>query len=199
MTVNLSRESILTTQINYTTVDGTAEAGVDYETVAGQLSFEPLATSKKIVVPILGDKIDEIDEAFTIELERTSSTITIADDDSPPEIVIADLSIIEGDIGTKTAFVTVSLSNPSSFPIAVDYTTEDNTAEAGLDYGAVSGRLDFAPGEASKVISVPIIGDSLDEIDKELIVKLTNPNNATIADDRGTITMKLPIYLLAVN
>jgi hypothetical protein len=58
-----------------------------------------------------------------------------------------------------TATVTVQRSGDSLAPATVSYRTADQTAIAGEDYGAVAGTLDFAQGERSKVVSVPILQD----------------------------------------
>ena len=44
--------------------------------------------------------------------------------------------------------------------VSVGYATSDLTATAGVDYTAVSGTLNFMPGETSKPISIPVIGDT---------------------------------------
>ena len=64
--------------------------------------------------------------------------------------------------------------------MTVDYATRDYSALAGEDYVATSGTLTFDPGQTSKTISVEILGDTNVEPDEELIVELTNPNNAGI-------------------
>ncbi|HBL61358.1 MAG TPA: hypothetical protein DDZ80_23890, partial [Cyanobacteria bacterium UBA8803] len=53
------------------------------------------------------------------------------------------------------------------------------------DYTATSGTLTFASGETSKTITVPIIGDLLNEDNETFTVNLSNPTNATIADGQG--------------
>jgi len=47
--------------------------------------------------------------------------------------------------------------------VTVRYATADGTAVAGGDYVAQSGVITFAPGELSKTISVPVMGDVVDE------------------------------------
>jgi ELWxxDGT repeat protein len=112
-----------------------------------------------------------------------ANAITIADNDLPPTISIADVSFNEGKTGTNNnATFTVSLSNPSSRVTTVDYATADGTALAGVDYTKVeSTTVSFAPGEISKKIIVPIIGDLVDETDKNFQVNLSKPTSATLA------------------
>jgi hypothetical protein len=54
--------------VNYTTRDGTALAGKDYVATSGTLSFPAGVTSQTIVVGILGEKLFEGNEAFSVDL-----------------------------------------------------------------------------------------------------------------------------------
>ncbi|MBN3906546.1 MAG: PQQ-dependent sugar dehydrogenase [Nostoc sp. NMS1] len=76
--------------VDYTTVDGTAKAGSDYQTVSATLSFAAGQASKTIVIPIINDNVGESNETFTlkfsnavgVQLTNQQTTITILDDDS---------------------------------------------------------------------------------------------------------------------
>src|SRR4051812_45229054 len=57
----------------------------------------------------------------------------------PASLTVSDVSILEGNAGTRNALVTVSLSGSSNSPVSVDYSTANGTAFAGSDYQAVSG------------------------------------------------------------
>src|SRR6185295_8434620 len=81
-------------------------------------------------------------------------------------------------------------SAPSSKTITVDYTTANGTALDGPDYVGITaanpGRLTFAPGETSKVATVAVVGNTLDEPNKNFFVNLSGPTNATITDGQAT-------------
>ena len=66
---------------------------------------------------------------------------------------------MEGDAGTINAVFTVSLSQASGKPITVVYTTNPNTATAGVDYQGITSTLTFFPGESNKPIQVAVNGD----------------------------------------
>ena len=85
---------------------------------------------------------------------------------------------------------TVTLANRTPLRVSVAYATADGTATAGSDYTATSGTLVFAPGETSKTIAVPILGDTAFEPDETFTLTLSNPVNATSAQQRrpGAIT-----------
>src|SRR5262245_53314186 len=64
---------------------------------------------------------------------------TLEDRTVPASFSINDVSIIEGDSGTRNALVTVSLYDPGrTGGISVGYTTANGTAASGSDYQAVS-------------------------------------------------------------
>ncbi|WP_228281184.1 Calx-beta domain-containing protein, partial [Malaciobacter pacificus] len=137
------------------------------------------------------DDTDEPVEEFTLTVDVTSDnttnvsstgTASIIDNDGIPQIVISDSSVNEED-GVLT--FTISLSNPSSETITVDYVTADGTALAGSDYVSDSNTVTFLAGETSKTISISVLDDSIYENPESMYVNLSNVVNAEIADSQG--------------
>ena len=87
----------------------------------------------------------------------------------PASLAVSDATIIEGNAGTQYAAVAVSLDAPSNRTVTVNYGTANGTAAAGSDYQAASGKLTFAPGQTSKTILVPVIGDRVGEGRRDLL------------------------------
>ncbi|KAF7644655.1 hypothetical protein LDENG_00218320 [Lucifuga dentata] len=58
--------------------------------------------------------------------------------------------------------------------VAVDYRTEDGTANAGSDYQFTKGTIVFKPGETEKEIRIDIIDDDIFEEDEHFLVHLSN-------------------------
>ena len=188
--------------VNYALANGTATggatcaAGVDYINTGGTVSFANGETSKTFTVMICNDTVVESNETFTATLSAATggatigtpatATITIIDDDVVvPSLTINDVRVFEGDTGTVNAVFTVTASTTSTTAFSVTYSTADNTATAGVDYTAVSGTLTFAPGQTTRTITVPIIGDLLMEANETFFVNLNVPTGATIADPQG--------------
>jgi hypothetical protein len=67
-TVSLAHASTLQITVTYATADGTATQPGDYTATAGSLSFDPGETQKTISVPVAGDRLDEPNEAFAVNL-----------------------------------------------------------------------------------------------------------------------------------
>ena len=104
-------------------------------------------------------------------------------------LTVSDAQLTEGDSGTVTAVYTVTLSSAHSQIVRVNYSTGDGTAITGNDYTMTSGMLEFAIGETSKTISVPVLADNLDENSETFHVMLNSPTNATIIRAQATATI----------
>lgn len=101
-------------------------------------------------------------------------------------ISIDDVTLAEGDAGTKLATFTVSLSIPAPGPVGVNWATADSTATTvGGDYVANGGSLAFTAGQQAKQISVTINGDQLFEPNEVFFVNLSLPTNAVIGEAQG--------------
>ncbi len=199
-TVSLNTASLCNTiTVNYATANGTATtADSDYALSSGILSFAPGETMKTVTVNVTGDTKFETNETFFVNLTSpTNATIadaqglgTINNDDAQPTIAINDVAVTEGNAATVNASFTVSLSAVSGVTTTVQYATANGTASAGSDYVAVPlTTLTFSPGEQTKTVTVLVNGDTTVEPDETFFVNLSNPTNATIADNQGQGTI----------
>jgi hypothetical protein len=78
---------------------------------------------------------------------------------TPPSISIDDVTITEGDAGTKNAAITLRLSQPASTTVSVRFATANGSATAGSDFVAKAGSLSFAAGTTTKQVLIAIKGD----------------------------------------
>jgi len=190
MSVLLTGATAGTVTMDYTTASGTAVAVSDFTTTTGSLTFTSGQTTKTVPVPITSDALNEDDETFTLSVSNvvgagvtaSSGTGTIVDDDSEPDLSVANATVTEGNSGTATASFAVTLSAESGREITVDYATADGTAVAGSDYSATAGTLTFPAGVTSKPVDVPVTGDTLYEGNETFAVSLSSPSNAGTAD-----------------
>jgi hypothetical protein len=106
-----------------------------------------------------------------------------------PALSVADASQAEGN-GPSSLTFTVALAKATPLKVTVAYATADGSATAGADYTATTGQLVFAPGETSKTISVPILGDTTVEADETFTLSLSSPVNSALgrATATGTLT-----------
>jgi hemoglobin-like flavoprotein len=179
---------------------GTATAGSDHATASGTVSWADGDTADKTFsVTILDDQLNEPDETVNLSLVNPtggaalvnplSAVLTIVDNDAQPSISINDVSEVEGNSGVTSFNFKVTLSAASGQTISVNYTTADGTAIVGNDYQPASATLTFLPGETSKVVTVLVNGDTQDEPNETLLVQLSSPVNATLANTQGTGTI----------
>ncbi len=222
--VRLSTPATQVSTVKYATStvgNNTAQPNIDYESVSGTLTFNIGESEKFIGVPIIGDTVDEANETFTVTLSEPnkvrladgSAIGTIQDDDTDPTVSIASSSIVEGNDGTSLMQFLVTLSAPAKNPVGVTVQTFNGTganpATAGQDYQQVTQVVNFAVGETQKMVSVPIIGDLLDEADEIFTLQILQNSiigalagnliaTGTIADDDEAPTMTIdPTYVEA--
>jgi hypothetical protein len=186
--VTLDRPAAAPVHVHWATGDGTATAPADYTASAGDLDFPAGSTTQTASVPIVGDLAVEPDETFTVTLSAATGaavadgtaagTIRDNDGDVRPRASVGDVTVTEGNTGTRAANFTVSLSSATNEVVMVDYTTIEHYAIAGTDFQAASGTVTFAPGETRQSISVMVCGDRLVEIAEDFYVRLSNPTNA---------------------
>ncbi len=182
-TVTLSATNDSPVTVAFSTADGTALAGSDYEATSGTLTFAGGSTESQLVtVTILGDTVDESDESFSLVLSSPENA-SIAQGTATGNITNDDVHIItispttqaEGDV-QNTMLFTVTLSQASSNDITVAYATQDGTATlANNDYTATSGTLTFIAGETMQVLTVVVNGDTTVEPNETFQVLLSNP------------------------
>jgi hypothetical protein len=107
-----------------------------------------------------------------------------------PALSVGDSTVMEGNAGTTTLSLPVTLSTASARTVSVGYATANGTAVAPSDYAAASGTLTFPPGETAKTIAVAVVGDTAVEPNETLTVALSSPVEAVLGRSvaTGTIT-----------
>ncbi len=109
--------------------------------------------------------------------------------DAVPRLTIGDVSVLEGNTGTRGATFTVTLSAAYSQPVSVAYSTGNGSATTGSDYQAASGILTIPAGQTTGTITILVSGDRVAEANETFVVNLSAPTNATIADGQGQGTI----------
>src|SRR5687768_9938984 len=166
VTVTLNEPQTSAVLVGYSTSAINAEPGVDYEVVAGTLTFAPGVTMLGVTLPITGDLLSEAEERFQLELACETAEhpphahIIIEDNDPGPTVSIGDAAAVdEGDSATSSAVFNISLSQASGRPVTVSYATASGTAVADSDYQQARGAIVFEPGETLRHLAVSVNGD----------------------------------------
>lgn len=205
--VALSAPASQPVSFTYATANGTATAGSDYvATSGGPVTFAVGEVEKPVVVLVNGDTVDETQETFFLDISNvTNATVSSSrgngfiNDDDGPTISINDVSITEGNAGTKSATFTLTLSGSSVEAIAIRATTAPGTATASTDYNSVNTVVIFNPGTVTRTLDVAIVGDTNLESNETFSVDLSEPFGATIADGAGAGTILDDDHLLMVE
>ncbi|MDJ0661995.1 MAG: Calx-beta domain-containing protein [Crocosphaera sp.] len=201
--VSLSEAINSVVTVDYSTANGTAIAGQDFNPISGTLTFDAGVTSQAITINnLINDSIYEpTPETFLINLSNGvnadisdgQGTVTINDDDFAPTLSINDISEVEGNAKGKNSTTTfrfdVSLSAASNEIVTVNYSTMDGTANASSDYLSSNGTLTFDAGVTNQTIEVTVNRDATVEVDETFFVNLSGAVNATLGDSQGQATI----------
>ncbi len=208
--LTLSNPTTKVVEYSFYTVEGSATSPADF---TGALMSEPATgyipighTSASVPIPIIEDYTNEQSENFRVRLTDVTnasftsgvttleSTITINDGDAIG-FNIEDSSVNEGNTGTTAMNFDVTLTEAVNRAVSVNWGTYffeiADTATPVEDFVMVpSTKLEFAPGETRKEVTVMIVGDTEKELHETFTVGLTNPSSGVgIAKDTAVGTI----------
>jgi hypothetical protein len=176
--------------VNYTTSNGTALAGSNYETAAGTLTFLPGEVSKTIPITIhpsvtpVGDLTVNLalsnprcdcpnPQASAVLGSPSTALLTIRSDD--PLLQFSAPAYTVGEAGGH-ATITVRRSGPPNRQVAVDYyDAGGGTAATPQSYSLTPGTLTFPPFVMSRSFPVTVTSDGLLHLDQTVNLGLRNP------------------------
>ncbi len=102
-----------------------------------------------------------------------------------------DSSSVSVNENAGTVSVGITRSNGSSGAVDLLYSTTDGTAISGVNYtGATGGTVHFDDGQFNGTITLPIIHDNLDTLNKSFSVTLTGAGTGTLGTSLTT-TVKI--------
>jgi DNA-binding beta-propeller fold protein YncE len=203
-TVTLSPTSEDQVEVSWVTEDGTAigggacGAGIDYVAMAGDVIIAPGDQSQTVTVLVCGEIDEESDETFYVNLVEPALNAvildpqgkgTIVDDDTPPQLMVNNITIPEPDTGETVGSFRVSLSKTWDQDVSFDYATSDGTATVGADYSFTSGTEQIVAGALEVAIPVSVLADVLNEDDEIFFLDISAPVNASILDPQGQATI----------
>ena len=143
--------------------------------------------------PLTGDATADATKTGLYTLSVSAATV-------PAISVATPASVNPTATGASLSFV-VSLDEPATDAVTVDYATADVTAAAGTNYTPVAGTLTFAPGQTSATVTVPVLFDANAVGTVTFALNLTNPSDNALLDGGqavGTIT-NLPVSQLPIG
>lgn len=112
-------------------------------------------------------------------------TVTVSDGESTasqtfsvrvlPQINALSSAIAEGNSGLTPLSFRVFVGSPQPEPVRVSYTATAGTAQAGVDFQAVSGTAIIPAGAIETVIAINVMGDTAFEFDETFALALSDP------------------------
>lgn len=109
-------------------------------------------------------------------------------DPAPVAFTTTNLTVLEG----ATAVVEVVRSGTGLYEGSVTVATSSGTAFAGADFAPVGVRLDFASGETTKRVEVPVFADGLGENAQDFSIVLGNPEGDASVGTPGAVGVAIP-------
>ena len=207
-------------------------ASEDFQVTTGTVTFEVSdggGTRRDVWISVIDDYLLEGDEIFEIKLSINKESIgpdepsvqlnpgtanfTVTDNDAM-SIPVGFLAP-EYDVGEASGTVELTLgllggfTLPDGVTVAINYATSNDNATKGQDYREAlgSGSVVLSADEPQQTIVVPIIDDSIVEVDESFLVTLTSDDGrvdlltgltqATVnieSDDKLTIGFGSPRY-----
>lgn len=190
--------------VTYATSGGTANSGSQYQQSSGTLSFAAGETTKTFTVSIIDN--GDIGGNKTVNLVLSAPTggaglgvasipLTIVDDEAVTTVasgaLIFNPNVLNVTEFSSTADLILVRQFNTSNTVTVSYSTNNGSAVASSDYTATTGTVTFLPGEATKVISVPILKDDLVEQQEYFSMNLSNPTGAGLgANSTATVNIQ---------
>ncbi len=189
-TVTLSGVLPVDATFTFSTMAGTATdtPGGDFSAAGGTATISAGQTSVTISVPLSDDSLDEDDETLTVTIATSANATiaptgatavgTIADNDPPPLLTIADATSLEGAPGGMQ--FTLALDAPSGRDVTPTLSTSDGSATSPADYTQVTGAPATIPaGQTSQTFAVMLQVDGRIEGEETFSLSVANAPHPT--------------------
>jgi hypothetical protein len=187
-----------TITVNFNTSNGSAQAGVNYTTTTGTVTFADGVLTNTVAIPLLPPSGLITNQTVKLALSNPTGGATLGSPSQavltllatgPPVIQLsADNYRVHEHVGRAT--VTAIRFGDTSAQANVDYATSDGTARNGIDYFSTNGTLIFEPGQDSQSFSFFIQKFSTFQSNKTVNVTLSGAVGATLgAQDTAVVTI----------
>ncbi|MBD2492423.1 Calx-beta domain-containing protein, partial [Aulosira sp. FACHB-615] len=184
--------------------NGTATAPSDYNNSPIIVTFtDGDTTAKTVTIPIVNDSKFEPNETINLALTNPTGGVTLGTQSTATLTIISDDPIQPGTLsfsasqfsvnedGTPVVAVTVTRTGGSDGEVSVILTPSNGTATASADYNNTPITVNFANGETSKIVTIPIVDDTQFESDETINLTLTNPTGGATLGTQNTATLTI--------
>ncbi|MBD2185492.1 beta strand repeat-containing protein [Aerosakkonema funiforme] len=205
VTVTVTRTGDTTAAVGATVnlSNGTATAPGDYTNSPITVNFAAGDnTPKTITIPVVDDTLVEGNETINLTLTNPTggatigtqgtATLTVIDNDTPGTIQFSNPQYVVGEDGTPVLAVTLNRTGGSAGAVSATVNLADGTAVAPADYANNPIVVNWANGDtASKIVTIPIVDDTLVEPDETVNLSLSNPTGGATIGTQNTATLTI--------
>ncbi|MDP7477275.1 MAG: Calx-beta domain-containing protein, partial [Candidatus Peribacteraceae bacterium] len=194
--------------VKYTTENGTATSGSDYDLTEGTLTFADGKTSGSFQVPINDDSESEQNETVFVKLSSpggggqlgspNTATLTIVDNDDGDGSSLDPsnsngvfvFSASEYEVAEDGGNITIDINRTSGTTgtATIKFETSDGTANSSY-YDQNIGTLSFAEGESVKTVTVTVKDNNNNNGNKTINLKLSLPTGNSDIGSLSTSTL----------
>ncbi|MBD2100137.1 Calx-beta domain-containing protein [Leptolyngbya sp. FACHB-261] len=176
--INLDQAALTDLTISYS-VSGSAQPGVDYQALSGNVTIPQGQTQVKIPVVPIDDATVEAPETVIVTLQAgagyqladaSSATVTIWDDDAPTATIVATDPNAQESPWDPGEF-TISFDQAALSDLSISYSV-GGSATPGVDYQTLSSSVIIPQGQTQVKIPVNPIDDALVEAPETIVVSL---------------------------
>jgi len=186
--------------VNYF-VTGTAQSGVDYNTLPGSVIIPAGQLSVDIPITAIASSTNKLPRTVTVLLadaptynlyNENSATITIVDG-ALSTVTLSASSDTVNEAGGNASFI-VTRTGPTNTPLTV-YFEVGGSAWEGIDYAAIGTNVTIAPGATTANIVIAAINDSAREVGdvtgfETIIIQVRPGTNYLVGNPSGR-TMRI--------
>ncbi|HEX3912364.1 MAG TPA: Calx-beta domain-containing protein [Steroidobacteraceae bacterium] len=199
LTVNRSGGSHGAISVTYGEVNGSAVAGSDFTATSGKLNWaDGEATPKSFAIPVSNAKPFSGSRSFRVDLSGITGGAAMSNPTSAVVSIAGDAAAAVGSVQLSATGYTVAQSSGSvtvtanrtggtNGAISVHYAATNGSADAGSDFTASSGTLQWANGDASsKTFSVPVSDTTPFSGTKNFTLTLSSPSGGATLSSPST-------------
>ena len=187
--------------VNLASSNSSAIAGSDYINTPLTVTFADGQTSQTASIPLIDSNTYEQTETLGLALTnptggatlgiKQTATLTIIDDDAQPGVIQFTGSFFSISEDSTAAVVQVQRSDGQDGPVSVRINLSNGTALAGSDYISSPITVEFANGETTKTIVMPLIDDSILEATESIQLSLSNPTGGATLGSLTSTTLSI--------
>jgi uncharacterized delta-60 repeat protein len=174
-------------QVNYTTVDGTAKAGINYNPVSGTLVFTNGVGTNTFNVPIFNQPPFG-NQTFSVILTNVTTpgyitpygtqAVTIVESGATLSFSQAQYSVFKN---AGMATINVYRAGSTNGVVSVNYLATNGSAIGGQNFFPTNGTLVFTNGVTSQSFNVAVINNTLVQPNLFALLELSDPTNAQLS------------------